>query len=133
MKAVQVLYLLYALAMVNWGFGIAALKSFLSGTQAIASNLDLQNFATLVRRHMFQAMLQVVLLVAGMFLGIYILVTGKAGFLLIIAMNGFIFAAGMLGKPLEERARSLKVLDLLLEERYKAICTTWVEKPFPDF
>jgi hypothetical protein len=68
-----------------------------------------------------------------MILGIYVLASGQVGLLLVIALNGFILAAGLLGKPLEERARSLMVLDPLLEERYKSIGVTWVGKPFPDF
>ena len=73
------------------------------------------------------------LFVAGMLLGIYVLASGQAGLLLVLALNGIILAAGLVGKPLEERARSIEVLDPLLEERYKSICSSWVEKPFPDF
>ncbi len=133
MNAVTWLYLVFSLALVNWLVGMAALKSFLSRTSAIASTLDLQNFADLARRHMLQALLQIVLLVSGVLLGIYVLSSGQAGLLLILVLNGVIWVAGTLGKPVEERARSLKVLDPLLEERYRAICTTWVKKPFPDF
>ena len=133
MNAIHWLYLIFTLALINWGAAIAVLKSFLAGTPAITSTIDLQNFAGLVRRHMLQAVLQIALLGAGLILGIHALVNHKAGLLLIIVLNGIVFVAGTLGKPLEERARSLKVLDPLLEERYKAICTTWVKKPFPDF
>ncbi len=133
MNAVHWLYLVFGLALINWGVGIAGLKSFLAGTPAITSTIDLQNFADLARRHMFQAVLQIALLGSGLLLGIYALASHKVGLLLIIALNGLIFVAGSLGKPLEERARSLKVLDPLLEERYRAICTTWAKKPFPDF
>lgn len=133
MNAVKWLYLAFALALVNWAIAMASLKAFLSRTSAIVSTLDLQNFAELARRHMFQALLQIVLLVAGMLLGIYVLATGQAELPLILVLNGAIWLAGTLGKPLEERARSLKVSDPYLEERYNAICTSWVKKPFPDF
>jgi hypothetical protein len=133
MNAVTCLYLVFALALANWLLGMASLKSFLSRISTIASAPDLQDFATLARRHMRQALLQTGLLIAGLFLGIYVLASGQAGLLLIIALNGVILVAGLLGKPVEERARSLKVLDPLLEERYKAMCATWVKKPFPDF
>ncbi len=133
MNAVKWLYLAFALALVNWAIAMASLKAFLSRTSAILSTLDLQSFAELARRHMIQALLQIVLLVAGMLLGIYVLATDQAELLLILVLNGAIWVAGTLGKPLEERARSLKVSDPYLEERYRAICTTWVKKPFPDF
>jgi hypothetical protein len=133
MNAVSWLYLVFALALVNWMVGMVALKSLLSRIPAIASTLDLESFAALVRRHMVQALLQAALLGAGMLLGIYVLASGQAGLLRVIALNGVILAAGLLGKPLEERARALRVLDPLLEERYKSICRSWVEKPFPDF
>ncbi len=133
MNAVHWLYLLFALALINLGVGIAGLKSFLAGTPAITSTIDLQNYADLARRHMLQAVLQIALLGSSLLLGIYVLASHQAGLLLIVALNGLIFVGGSLGKPLEERARSLKVTDPLLEERYQAICTTWVKKPFPDF
>jgi hypothetical protein len=133
MNAVSWLYLAFALALVNWAVAMASLKSFLARTAAIRSTLDLQSFADLARRHMWQALLQVALLVGGMLLGIYVLATDQAELLLILALNGAIWAAGTLGKPLEERARSLKASDPYLEERYKAVCTSWVKKPFPDF
>jgi hypothetical protein len=133
MNAVRWLYLVFALALLNWLVGIMALKSFLSRTSAITSTLDLENFAGLARRHMLQALLQAGLLFSGMLLGIYVLASGQAGLLLVIALNGVILAAGLLGKPLEERARTLQVLDPFLAERYKAICMAWVKKPFPDF
>jgi hypothetical protein len=133
MNPLSWLYLVFALALLNWLAGVAALKSFLSRTPVITSTFDLENFVGLARRHMIQAMLQAVLLLAGMLLGIYVLASGQAGLLLVLALNGIILAAGLLGKPLEERARSLKVPDPLLAERYKSICSTWVEKPFPNF
>ncbi len=133
MNAVSWFFLIFALALVNWGLGMIGLRSFLAGTPAIATPLDLENFAGLVRRHMVQAILQAVLLVSGMILGIYVLASGQAGLFLVLALNGLILAAGLLGKPLEEKARSLNVLDPLLEERYRAISLSWVKKPFPDF
>ena len=133
MNAVSWLYLVFALALANWLVAVIALRSFLSRTPVIVSTLDLENYAVLVRRHMFQALLQAVLLAAGLLLGIYVLVSGRAGLLLVLALNGVILVAGMLGKPLEERARSLRVLDPLLEERYREIGISWVKKPFPDF
>lgn len=133
MNAVSWFYLVFALALANWGLAMISLRSFLAGTPSIANPLDLERFAGLVRRHMLQALLQAVLLVAGMLLGIYVLARGLAELPLVLALNGIVFFAGTIGKPLEERARALKVLDPLLEERYRAICLSWVKKPFPDF
>ncbi|MCU0237070.1 MAG: hypothetical protein MUC72_08305 [Acidobacteria bacterium] len=133
MNAVFWLYLVFALALLNWLIGVIALRSFLARVPAITGPLDLESFAALVRVHMLQAMLQAGLLLAGMLLGIFVLADGQAGLLLVLALNGAILAAGWIGKPLEERARTLKVADPLLEERYKAICVAWVKKPFPDF
>ncbi len=97
------------------------------------SPLDLQNFAALVRRHMIQAFLQLILLVAGMILGIYVLASRQAGLFLVLALNGSILVAASLGKKLEKQARTLSVNAPQLQERYRAICTSWVNKPFPDF
>lgn len=133
MNAVFWLYLVFALALLNWMIGVIALKSFLTRVPVISGPLDLERFAALVRGHMLQALLQAGLLIAGMLLGIFTLADGQAGLLLVIALNGAILVAGWTGKPLEERARAIKVADPLLEERYKAICVTWVKKPFPDF
>ena len=133
MNAVSWLYLVFALALLNWLAGIVTLKSFLSHTTAIISTLDLENYAVLVRRHMFQALLQAVLLISSMLLGIYVLARNQAELLQVLALNGIILAAGKLGLPLEKKARSLPVGDQLLEERYKAIGIAWVKKPFPDF
>lgn len=133
MNATHWLVLIFVLAFLNWLAGMAVLRSFISRTPAIATPLDLENFAGLVRRHMSQALLQAVLLVAGILLGIYVLARGLAELPLVLVLNGIIFFAGTIGKPLEERARSLKVLDPLLEERYRAICLSWVKKPCPDF
>ena len=133
MSVVTLLFLVFALALVNMLAGTAGLRAFLSHTRSIASTIDLEAFKRLVRRQMFQALLQMGLLGAGLVLGIYALVKEEAGLLLILALNGIIFASGQIGKGFEERARSLKVADPLLENRYKAVCHTWVHKPFPDF
>jgi hypothetical protein len=133
MNAVTLLYLAFALALVNWAIAMASLKSYLVRTRAIASTIDLESFANLARRHMLQALAQIVLLVAGLLLGLYVLATDQAELLQILALNGAIWMAGTLGKPLEERARSLSVPDPLLAERYRAICLSWLKKPFPDF
>ncbi|MBN2398770.1 MAG: hypothetical protein JXI33_00350 [Candidatus Aminicenantes bacterium] len=133
MNPVSLLTMVFALAFINMLMGTVSLKTFLSGTHSINSPIDLQNFAALVRRHMIQALLQLVFLLAGMVLGIYILASGQAGLLLILALNGSILVAANLGKKLEKQARQLPVSDPQLQESYQAICTSWINKPFPDF
>lgn len=133
MSAVTWLYLVFALALANWGIAMLGLRTFLSGTRSISSPIDLEQFSGLARRQMLQALSQVVLLGAAMILGIYVLASGQAGLLPVLALNAIVFFAGKAGKPLEERARSLPAPDPLLAERYKAICVSWIKKPFPDF
>jgi len=133
MSIVTWLFIVFGLALVNMLVGTAGIRSFLANTRMISSTMDLDNFKRLVRRQMFQALLQMALLGAGLVLGIYALVKEEAGLLLILVLNAVIFASGQMGKGFEERARSLKVSDPLLESRYKAVCHTWVHKPFPDF
>jgi hypothetical protein len=62
MNAVSWFYLVFALALVNWGLGMIGLRSFLARTPAIANAIDLQNYAALARRHMIQALLQAICL-----------------------------------------------------------------------
>jgi len=129
----NLLYLVFALALVNSVIGLVAISSFLSKKKSIATAADLAVFKALARRQMYQALLQIVFLGLAMLIGIYGIVTAKIPLLVVIILNALVFAMGMLAKGPENRARSLRVEDEALKSQYKRVCDSWVRKPFPDF
>lgn len=129
----ELLYLVFALAIVNGIIAGGAVKSFLSRKKAISKTADLADFKTLARQQMYQAMLQMLLLGLGCVIGIYGLITARIGLLLVLILNGLVFAMGMMLKGIEKQARSLPVEDPALKSEYKRVCDSWLHRPFPDF
>jgi hypothetical protein len=133
MGAQNLLYLVFAAAMVNGIIGGIAVQSFLSGKKSIATTLDLANFKAMARQQMYQALLQMGLLGGGCLIGIYGILTGKIGLLLVIVLNGLVFIMGVVFKKVEEKARTLPVEDESLKGEYKRVCHSWLHKALPDF
>ena len=127
------IYLVFGLAVVNGVIGGLGVQAFLSRGKPIATATDLAEFKAMARRQMYQALLQMVLLGAGCLIGLYGLLTGKLGLLLVLALNGLVFAMGMAFRGLESRARSLPVDDPELKAEYARVCNSWLHKPTPDF
>jgi hypothetical protein len=128
-----VFILLFFLAGINTLIATIDLKGFLSRHSTITSKLVLDEFKNLARKNMYQALVQIVLLVSAGLMGLYGIFTHQLGLLLVIALNGAIIVMSKLTKGIEDRTRSLPVDDKSLEEQYLTICETWVEKPFPNF
>lgn len=133
MSLPTVMYALFGLAIVNGLIAGAGVQSFLSRGKAITTQTDLEEFKAMVRRQMYQALLQMVLLGAGCMIGLYGIFTGKLGLLLVLALNGSVFVMGAAFRGLERRARSFPVDDPGLQAEYARVCDSWLHKPTPDF
>ena len=133
MNLLDWIYLFFALAIVHLLIAALGLQSFLSRTPSISTSLDLDNLKRLARQQMYQTLASIGILGAGGVLCIYGLVTKQVSIVLILILNGIVFATAIPVWLIEKRAQNLKVEDGLLAEQYRAICDTWVKKPFPDF
>ena len=125
--------LLFALALINTLMAAVQLKGLLSRTLSIDSRQSLEDFKRIARRQMYQALVQMGLLVAACILGLYGILTGRLSLLLVIAVNGAIFGISRALQGIERRARSLPVSEEQLASEYRRVCEAWVRKPFPDF
>lgn len=128
--------LLFALGIINLIVGVKGIRSFLSQDSSIRTYQSLQNFKIMVRKQMYQALLQLIILGTMTVIGIVGIFTGKLNFngtLLFLLLNVINIFAGKWGKGFEKKVRSLKVEDQNLLDEYKTVCRTWFRKPFPDF
>lgn len=136
MSFFQWVTVLFILALANLVWGQIGIKRFMAVHQRISTMMELTRFRRMVRKQMFQALLQMVLLGAMgtlSFVGILIGSIDTIQFLAVLAMNGIVVYAGNQGKSIEKRARDLPVDDLELRTQYGNICRTWRLKAFPDF
>ncbi len=133
MSLYGVFLLLFAVAVINSLVGIVSVQGFLSRTAAMASRSDLEAYKGLVRTQMYQALLQIGLLAACAVLGLYGLLSGRLGLLLVLVVNGVILGLGAYGKRFESSARSLPVRDPSLASEYQRVSDVWLAKPLPDF
>lgn len=127
---------LFILALANLVWGQISVKRFMTIHKRISTMMELTRFKRMVRKQMFQALIQIILLGAMgtlSFVGILIGSIDTIQFLVVLAMNGIIVYAGNQGKSIEKRARDLPVDDLELRTEYGNICRTWRLKAFPDF
>ena len=128
--------LLFALGIINLIVGVKGINSFLSQDSSIRTYQNLENFKNMVRKQMYQALLQLAILGTMTVIGIIGISTGKLNFngtLLFLLLNVINIFAGKWGKGFEKKAKSLKVEDPNLLDEYKLVCRTWGRKPFPDF
>lgn len=133
MNIVHVFILVFALAVANSVAGVCAIRGFLARHATIADAGTLEEFKILVRRQMYQALLQMALLFSALGIGLYGMVMGRINLLLVIALNGVIIGLSKVFKRDEERARELEAGDARLAAEYRQVCEAWLEKPFPDF
>ncbi|MCD4846953.1 MAG: hypothetical protein K8R76_02035 [Candidatus Aegiribacteria sp.] len=128
--------LLFVLGIINLIAGVKGIRSFLSQDSSIRTYQNLENFKSMVRKQMYQALLQLVILGTMTVIGIVGMLVGKLNFsgtLLFLTLNVINIFAGKWGKGFEKKARSLKVESPNLLDEYKSVCRTWFRKPFPDF
>lgn len=128
--------ILFACGMANFFVAVSSLKKFLTLNPRINNLLNLENLKKMVRKQMYQALLAIVFFGGMGVLGVIGIITGKLSFtefLLLLVLNGIVWAAGKSSKSTEHRAQNLSVADLSLVDEYRSVCRTWIRKPFPDF
>lgn len=124
---------LFILAIINTIISTLDIQKFLASNRSIKTPHNLENFKIVVRRQMYQALLQLLFLGGALLVGLYGIVTGKIGLLLVILLNMVIIGISQISKTFEKKARSLTVLDSNLSDEYRDICNTWVKNALPDF
>lgn len=128
--------LLFACGMVNFFVAVSALKKFLVINPCIDSLSNLENLKEMVRKQMYQALLQIVFFGGMGVLGVIGIISGglsSTEFVFVLLLNGIVWAAGKSAKPTEQKAQNLSVSDPDLEDEYRSVCRTWIRKPIPDF
>lgn len=109
-------------------------KRFLKRHHEISDVRVLEEFKSLVKRNMYAALVQFVVLSLGLILGIILMFTFKhLGVLAVLTVNSLIFSLSQIFGKLEKKARSLPVANENLAQKYRQVSETWVKKPFPDF
>lgn len=126
-------YLLLGLSTVNLLVEYMMIQSLLSKSPDIATTVDLDRFKNLARLNMYAALLQIVILGSGEFLGFYGQITGGIGLLLFLFLNAVIIVISKVVKKSEKLSQNLPVRDPLLSNEYQAVCDTWNNNLFPNF
>lgn len=122
-----------SLALINTFLAAIGVKRFLSLHSFISSHHDLESFKQMVRRQMYQALMQIGFLGIANIVGLYGIITRQISLLLILILDGAIIIISKFIKKTEEQARTLKVSDANLESQYRDICEAWTKKALPDF
>lgn len=125
------IYLLAA-ALLLWS--LSQVKRFLAETPDIGDDVSLEGFKALARRQMYLALVGIVLLMAGMLVGLAVIARhGLLGLVVVILTNMLVLGLGMVHKKAEVRARSLPTGSEALAREYRRISETWLKKALPDF
>jgi hypothetical protein len=126
--------LIYVAVAAIYGISLGQLKRFLAETRAIGDTSSLERYKELVRRQMHLALAAIVVLLAGLGLGIFLIRShGVSGLLVVLLLNAAVLGMGLYHKRLESRARDLPTSSPELEQTYRHISTTWLKKALPDF
>lgn len=134
MNLVAVYIILYVYAVAASIFVVAQTKRFLQTTRSIDDGNTLNRFKSLARVNSWLALVQLVVMLAGMVLGIWLIISqGMKMLLMVLIANGVVFAFGKYLKGFEEQTRSLPSAPGLITDEYRRVCSSWVQKPFPDF
>ena len=131
----QWVLVLFLAAGVNFFLGLRSLREFLAGTGSIESTMQLKLFKEMVKKQMYQALVQMLLLGGMSVVSVMGIVTDRISgwdFYTVLILNGAVWFAGNMAKGTEKRARNLRVSSELKGE-YKSVCRSWVSRPFPDF
>ena len=111
------------------------LNIFFDNNTAINNEIALEEFKSTVRKCMDLALIYGVIILGVLCICI-ILIWYIGLFSSCISFLLFIFVIRELEQEavkLQKQARTLNCANSDLEEEYKKICHTWVEKPLPDF
>jgi len=115
---------------------MSMLKRFMDETPRIDSNRDLEKFKDVVRKQMYAALLQIVLMGLPILIFLYGAVTGLMRFgdiLYVIIPNAIVIVVGKVLRGIEKKAQSLPVSSPELEKARDDIVYCWEKKPLPDW
>lgn len=122
------------IALANGALGLMSVKGFLAKNPYISNSNVFRKFKKMVSLQMYLALIHIPLLVGALISGLYgVFFTGEIHFVLFLLLQGSIHLFGKLSKNTEEKARSMRVWDEKVETEYQDVCSTWLEKAFPDF
>jgi hypothetical protein len=108
-------------------------RRFLREHTSIADTATLERFKAMARQNMKLALLQILLLGAGVVLGIVLLFReGLLALIPIVITNVLLTALAKYLGPFEKAARSLPATPEL-REQYRRVSTSWVSRALPDF
>ena len=127
---------MFLFGLINFVIGLNAMNKFLSQNKSFNTYQDLEKFKSMVRKQMYQALLQIAFLGGMLILGVVGFITGKLstfGFMLYLIFNGINLGAGKYGKETEKRIRTLSIDNLNVRAEYNSICKIWARKAFPNF
>jgi len=114
--------------------GLMSLKGFLSKYTSIQNHQAFKKFKAMVRLQMYMALVQLPFLVGALVSGVYgVFVSDKINFIVFLLMQGSIFFFGKFMASIEEKTRSLELLDESIKDEYENICETWIKKALPNF
>jgi uncharacterized membrane protein len=115
-------------------WSLTRVRRFLESTPVIADELGLTRYKAFVRVQMYCALAPLVLMPPGLALTLLVVVRhGALGLVVVLAVNAFLFALARTHKRLEARARSLETGSESLQQEYRRISNTWLNKALPDF
>lgn len=115
-------------------WSLSQLKRFLGETRTIADEVSLGRFKALARLQMYLALAVIVLMVAGIVVGIAVISRGGLlGFATVILANLLLLGLGLYHKRVEVRTRSLQAGSEALATEYRRVSETWLKKALPDF
>ena len=126
--------LIYGVAVIIALIGLMQLISFEANVKSITDPAALERFKSLVRGQMYLALPMMLVLLAGIAVGIIICYQrGFYGVLAVVATNAAIFILGKFMKGIEKSIRARKPTSEPLAQEFNAICQTWGKKALPDF
>ena len=134
MDVVTLLNLLFAAIMINFIYSLWDIKKYLSKFSVIEDYYSFEEFKSLARKHMYIALIQMILLITFNIVAIYgLLFSEFVTLIYILTFDLIIFLAGYYGKIIENRIMGIEVSEKVMKEEYDRICVSWKSKPFPDF
>jgi len=126
-------FVLLFLTFINTLLATIKLKGYLSRNASINNEQNMKEFKQMVCFQMYQALIQVGIWIIASILSLYGMITNKLDIFFILIFGVACFGIAKINERSEKRAQSLTVNDEKLASQYKAVCETWLKKPFPDF
>lgn len=138
MRVIVWIAIFFGISVVVMLYAAALIKSFLGRYSMIDGPGTMTEFKAVVKKLMYLALGQIVIMSPVVVLGFYAGAARKFTpneFVIFLLLMGSGIALGYWVKKFEKQATSLPVNTDYpgLEEEYKAVCHTWMKKPLPNF